>query len=355
MGEKIPNNRFTLKDAFISMAEWWRYMLTKWVIIVVFGLVGGGIGLTLGFLSKPVYTANLSFVMEEGSDDGGFGGALSLASQFGFDLGGSGGGMFASANLLELFRSRNMIERTLLLPAAPGDTKKSFAETFIDAEGWREKWAQKPHLKDVKFLPNADRAAFSRTQDSIMGAIYTIIIKTRLVVTQKDKKTDIVNIELLSPNEAFAKYFTEALVKEVSVFYIDTKTKKAKANMEIVQQQTDSIRGVLNGSITDVAVAGDNTFALNPALTVKRTPGTRRQIDMQYNAAILTELVKQTELARVALRKETPLIQVIDKPIMPLKKDKLGKLIGLVVGGILGGLLIVSILTFRRMYRRMLS
>jgi hypothetical protein len=30
-------------------------------------------------------------------------------------------------------------------------------------------------------------------------------------------------------------------------------------------------------------------------------------------SAILTELVKQTELAKVTLRKETPLIQVIDR------------------------------------------
>lgn len=353
MGEKIPNNRFTLKDAFAGFAGWWRDMLQKWIIIVVFGLAGGAIGLTLGFMSKPTYTANLSFVMEEGSDEG-LGGALSLASQFGFDLGSSGGGMFASANLLELFKSRNMIERTLLLPLA-GDAKRSLAEAFIDAEGWREAWAKKPQLQQVKFTPGSNREGFTRTQDSIMGAIYQVINKTRLAVSQKDKKTDIVNIEFKSPNEFFAKSFTEALVKEVSDFYIDTKTKKARANMEIVQQQTDSIRGVLNGSITDVAIAGDNTFALNPALTVKRTPGTRRQIDMQYNAAILTELVKQTELARVALRKETPLIQVIDKPIMPLKKDKLGKLTGLVIGGLLGGMLILGILTVRRTYRRMLS
>ena len=63
--------------------------------------------------------------------------------------------------------------------------------------------------------------------------------------------------------------------------------------------------------------------------------------------AILTELVKQNELAKVALRKETPLIQVIDQPILPLKKEKFGKAKGIVLGGILGGFFIVLILISR--------
>ena len=43
---------------------------------------------------------------------------------------------------------------------------------------------------------------------------------------------------------------------------------------------------------------------------------------MQANTAILTNLVVQLELANINLRKETPLIQLIDSPIFPLKKEK---------------------------------
>jgi hypothetical protein len=38
-------------------------------------------------------------------------------------------------------------------------------------------------------------------------------------------------------------------------------------------------------------------------------------------------------MAKVTLRKETPLIQILDSPIFPLKKDKVGKLKGIVFGG----------------------
>ncbi len=55
-------------------------------------------------------------------------------------------------------------------------------------------------------------------------------------------------------------------------------------------------------------------------MNVRRAPSAKRQVDVQANKAILTELVKQTELAKVTLRKETPLIQIIDRPILPLMK-----------------------------------
>jgi hypothetical protein len=218
-------------------------------------------------------------------------------------------------------------------------------------EEWREEWQDKPKFASVQFLPNTDRKGYNRVQDSILGVMYGDLSKNSLTVAQKDKKIAIISIDVASTNELFAKYFTEALVKEVSDFYIETKSKKSRENMLILERQTDSIRRALNGAITGVAVANDNTFALNPAMNVRRAPSARRQVDVQANTAILTELVKQSELAKVTLRKETPLIQVIDTPILPLKKDKFGKAKGIVLGGILVGFLTVLVLIMRRVLK----
>ena len=72
---------------------------------------------------------------------------------------------------------------------------------------------------------------------------------------------------------------------------------------------------------------------------------------MQANTAILTELVKQSELAKVTLRKDTPLIQVIDRPILPLVKEKFGKAKGILLGGFLAGFLTVLVLIGRRVLK----
>ncbi len=348
MNEQNQDDEISLKELIEKGKEWFNYLLSQWKIILLAGIIGAAIGLTYSFMKKPIYTATLSFALEDEKSGGGLGNALGLASSLGLDLGSGGGSIFTGSNLMELFKSRSMVEQTLLTPVNYEGKNISLAEMYIQENKWRKKWEKKPQLKAMQFLPENKRKYFTRAHDSIMGVMYQELSKTGLSVGQKDKKIAIITIDVSSTNELFSKYFTEALVKEVSDFYIETKSKKARINMAILQRQTDSVRVELNGAITGVAVANDNTFNLNPALNVRRAPSVRRQVDVQANTAILTELVKQSELAKVTLRKETPLIQVIDRPILPLKKDRFGKAKGIVMGGFLAGFLIVLFLIIRR-------
>jgi uncharacterized protein involved in exopolysaccharide biosynthesis len=60
-------------------------------------------------------------------------------------------------------------------------------------------------------------------------------------------------------------------------------------------------------------------------------------------------------LSKVSLRKETPLVQLIDRPILPLEKDKFGRLKSLILGGFLAGFLTVLYLVFGQLYRKMVA
>lgn len=352
---EVQNDEISLKELINKGKELYAYLLSKWKIIVLAGFTGAVLGVTYSIMKKPIYTATLTFALEDEKSGGGLGGALGLASSFGFDLGGSGGSIFSGSNLTQLFKSRKMVEQTLLIPVTVNDKTISLAEMYIQNAEWREAWEGKPKFENIQFLPNANRKYFTRVHDSIFGEIYDDLSKNSLSVGQKDKKIDIISMDVSSNDELFAKYFCEALARQVGQFYVATKTKKARANMAILQKQTDSIRAELNSAITGVAVANDNTFNLNPALNVRRAPSARRQVDVQANTAILTELVKQTELAKVTLRKETPLIQVIDRPILPLEKVRFGKAKGIVMGGVLAGFLVVLGLIARRLLKQILT
>lgn len=349
---EVQNDEISLKELIDKGKEWWHYLLSQWKIILLAGIIGAALGLAYSFSKKPIYTATLSFALED-EKSGGLGGALGLASSFGIDLGGGGGSIFTGSNLTELFKSRAMVEQTLLSPVTVNGKTISLAEMYIQNQEWRKNWNEKPKFAAIQFLPDTKRKYFTRVHDSILGVMYQDLSKTGLTVGQKDKKIAIITIDVNSTNELFSKYFTEALVKEVSDFYVTTKSKKARMNMDILERQTDSIRRELNGAITGVAVANDNTFMLNPALNVRRAPSARRQVDVQANTAILTELVKQTELAKVTLRKETPLIQVIDQPILPLYKERFGKAKGMLLGGLLAGFLVGLFLIIKRVFKNL--
>jgi hypothetical protein len=354
--DNLPNtnDELTFKEIVLRGKGFWEYIVFRRKTIFKALIIGAVLGFCYSFFKQPVYSASLSFALEDKSSSG-MNGSLNIDSPFGIDLVGGGGGAFSGSNLTELFLSRNMVERTLLSPIIFEKKKMSLAEMYIQNKGWRNKWEDNQQLKSIQFLPNSSRVDFTRVHDSILGVIYDDLSKVNLTVSQKDKKNGIIIINAKSNNELFAKYFTEALAKQVSDFYIDYKSKKARENVSILVKQTDSIRGELNSAITGVAISVDNTFNLNPALNVKRTPTARKQVDVQANTFILTELVKQTELAKVTLRKETPLIQVIDSPILPLKKEKVGIVFGVVLGSVIALFVSLLLLMFKNIFKQLME
>ena len=342
--QQIDNDEISLKELIQKIKEWIAYLKTQWKLIIGIAALGGIIGFVYASFQKPTYLATTTFVLEEDKGGGGLGGAMGLASSFGFDLGGGGGGLFTSSNIIELMKSRLVVEKTLLNPVQVAGKEISLADYYVQINKLKIK---------VSFPVNADRTKFSLAQDSILQTISAGLTKNNLVIAPKDKKVSIISLTVKTESELFSKLFCEQLLKETSDFYIETKSKKSRLNVDILQRQADSIRAELNGAITGVATASDNVYNLNPAYNVKKTPGTRRQVDVQANTAILTQLVAQLELSKVSLRKETPLVQLIDRPILPLEKEKLGRLKSLVLGGFLGGFLTVLYLVFGQLYRKM--
>jgi hypothetical protein len=353
--QQIDNDEISLKELIQKIQEWVVYLKTQWKIIIGIAALGGIIGFVYASFQKPTYLATSTFVLEEDKGGGGIGGAMGLASSFGLDLGGGGGGLFTSSNIIELMKSRLVVEKTLLNPVKVAGKEISLADYYIQYNELKKDWAKKQALSNISFPVNADRTKFSLQQDSVLQIISADLKNNNLIIIQKDKKIAIISVTVKTESELFSKLFCEQLLIETSNFYIETKSKKSRLNVDVLQHQADSIRAELNNAITGVAAASDNVYNLNPAFNVKRTPSTRRQVDVQANTAILTQLVAQLELSKVSLRKETPLVQLIDRPILPLEKDKVGRLKSLLLGGFSAGFLTVLYLVFGQLYRKMVA
>ncbi len=340
----------SLKELILKIQDWWHYLLSKWLIILIVGLSGGVLGLIYSIYKKPTYTASLTFVLEEASSGGGLGNLGGLAAMAGINIDG-GGGLFQGDNILELYKSRSMLSKTLLSRAANNDSL--LIDRFITTNELRATWSEDPKLSKIDFnIPPED---FSLQHDSLMGVFVRNINEGYLNVSKPDKLLSLIQVNVTTPNENFSKDFTEALVQQVNNYYVETKTRKASENLEIVQHQADSVRKELNAAIGGVAIMADANPNANPARQVLNVPSTKRQVDVQANQAILTELVKNLEASKINLRRETPLIQIIDQPILPLKQDRLGKAKGIILGGLISGFLIVLILIGIRAYKEVMQ
>lgn len=345
-------DEISLKELILKLKAWWEYLWTKKWIVIAAGIIGGLSGLGYAYTKKPIYTATTTFVLETGEKGGGLGNLAGLASMAGLDL-GSGGGIFQGDNILELYKSRTMLEKTLMSPV-DNNSQQPLIERYLEISGMRENWKEEPKLQGLQFrvgeiLTQTKDAQQRRLKDSVVSNIVDDLNKTALKVGKPDKKLSIIKVDVKSKDEIFAKRFNEELVDNVNEFYVQTKTKKSLDNVKILQHKTDSVRKVMNGAIYSAAAVADATPNLNPTKQVQRAaPVQRAQFSAETNKAILGEMLKNLEMSKMALQKETPLIQVVDVPIYPLIKQSLSKVRAIIFGMLLFGLLTSLFLTISR-------
>lgn len=346
----------SLKELILKLQSWFRYLLSKWLVLFLAGILGGGLGFLYAWYKKPVYTATTTFVLESG-DQGGGGLAqyAGMAAMVGIDIGGGKDGLFQGENILELYKSRKMIEATLLKSSVT-DPKMLLIDYYLSLNGARERWKKKRlELIGIDFR-NDRQKELQRAKDSIIQHAVRDINKEYLKVGKLDKKLSIIKVDVKSNDEVFSKEFNEALVKEVNDFYIQTKTKKSLDNIKILEEKTDSVRAVMNSNINIVASIIDATPNLNPTRQSQRVgPTQRSQFSAETNKAILGHLVQNLELSKMALMKETPLIQVVDDPVMPLEIEKTGKVKSIIIGSFLFVFFVVVLMTTRRIYEEIIK
>ncbi len=342
-------NEISVQEMVSKSLDFWRYLSAKWLLILLFGLLGGAISLAYALFRTNYYTATTTFVLEEDAAGGagGLGQVAGLAAMVGLDLGGNSNGIFQGDNIAALYKSRLMIEQTLLTKDTINGKPQLLIDHYVDFTGLRKK----AKFATVQFTQVSGKPE-TRLADSLIGEVILDINKKYLTVGKADKKLNLIAVSFSAENEAFAKLFNTTLVAKVNEFYIQTKTKKSLDNIKVLQHQTDSVKAVMNGAISTAARVLDFTPNLNATRQSQRTaPVQRSQFTAEANKAILTELVKNLELSKMNFLKSKPLIQVIDEPIFPLQSDKMKKVKMGVFGFCLGIILSACILVLNRQWK----
>lgn len=352
MEEKnILEERLSLGLVIKRVRGWVMDMLAAWKKILIGTFIIGGLFFAYQMLKKTNYTAQTTFVLESDAT-GGLGGQLSsLASLTGVNLGslGEGSGVFQIDNIIELYRSYRMMRKTLLTEVDLPEGEERLITRYARENKLSEKWMG----LGVDFeIPETNMLV---RHDSVLKEVVEDILEKNLAVDKPNRKLTILSVSYTSDDEPFAKAFNEVLVEHVNNFYLETKTKKTGENLRVLQFQTDSVKKVLDSTLVELAKFEEQNSNRNPLRTSTRVPVQKLQIGVQAAGVVYQEMVKNLEIARITHRNNQPLIQVIDKPVFPLKDDKMKWYKALVFGLVLGGVLMVLWLTLKDIYKAALA
>ncbi len=286
------------------------YFIGQWKLIAIITIITSSVGLIYGKSQPSSYKATATFIVEDKSGSRG-GGLSGLASQFGIDVGGltgGGAGLFDGDNILEIMKSRAIIEKVLLSKIEEDIPQKgqTIADYYFTISGMDKSFAKKNiTTKTLNFSALEENSKHTLIQDSVLYLMYTAINKN-LNVEKKNKKSSIITLEVSSSDQVFSKIFEERLMKQTSDLYIDIKTGNLSRSIEKIQRKADSLQYTLNSTT-------DRRNYIN--LSIPNEGITR---DKNVTSALYGEVVKNLETMKLTLINQTPVIQILDAPKFPL-------------------------------------
>jgi hypothetical protein len=326
-----------------NFKDWIKFLIRKWYFLLPVVLISMGIGVVYAWVTKPKFESRVSFALEE--NNSGLGGAINLAAEFGFNIGGSSS-IFSGDNILQIITSRRVIENVLLsIDTSSEGQIRTMAQYMLDLskDSGKKFDNAKERIAMVSFPAGKERSKYSYLEDSVLYIIYEEIILPNLVAHRPDKKLGIFEVRFISTEERFSKIFTERLIKETTDFYTELRSKKSRQTLEILQSRVNALRGNVSMAIGGRTAIQDAN--LNPAFAAAQAPLQEKQVDLSAYSGAYAELFKNLELARYQYLQDVPLLQVIDRADYPLKKIKKGRLFMGLLFGTLAGIISMIILT----------
>jgi uncharacterized protein involved in exopolysaccharide biosynthesis len=347
MATKEQIKTVKLADVLDSIGRFLLYLVHNIKLVLLLVICTTALAIAYYFFQKPAYEGKVTFILEE-KTPGMAGGLSGLASQIGIDIGsmGTSSGMFAGDNILDILKSRTIIEKVLLskVDSSKGAAGSTMADLYLDLSHLKVKWQNKSdELANISYNKLADGMPHSLLQDSVLYVIYDKLYNKHITVERVNKKGSIIKISTVSTNPVFSKVFTERLLTETKKLYIDVKTSTTAANVERLQQRADSLMKALNAKSYQSATM--QLVDANNAFKSAAVPAEVSQRDKMVAYAIYTEVMKNLEASRMALASQTPVIQLLDYSRYPLDDQKKSFPLLLTIG-IMGGILLALVFAF---------
>lgn len=347
-------NPYDQPFSFASWLQGWvtkikKVILAHFKLTLLVVLVGAALGLAYSIFKPVRYNAEITFSVEDSKSLGG-GLLSSLGGSIGMDIGsltGSGNGVLSGDNVLSLLKSKSMMAECLKTPY-PVEGKQNYviADKYADVYGLRAKWAGNKKIGRVIYFGQVDQNP--RLQDSLLKLIIKRIEEKELTVIKPDKKLSFFNIAINTKDEMMSMLITQRIIKIATDFYVDAKVGRLKSNIERLEKRTDSISNLLNQQTYAATADARLLLNVNPADINAPVYSEISQRDKMVLTTIYAELMKNLEVSKAALIQETPTVQIVDKPSIPLERIETKWYEGILLGAFLSFLAITALLLFRQ-------
>ena len=329
------NDETSFKDIIVTISDYKNELKKRILLILSVAIIFSLIGFGFSKFKENKYTAVLSFIVDGQSEGTNLSSISGMASQFGIDLGGNPSSSLSQQDVIELLKSRLIIEKTL--------------NNKCEIEG-KSDLLLNHYIRINNLITDSSEINFSANyKDSITTVLCSIINETDMNILFQNDEANILNLSFTSLNAEFAKNFSEIIIYEMSKDYKKNKTEKSRIILNKLEKRADSIDNQLKLAEYNYTKAKDRNLRVTSSSG--RLDEIRYFRDVEVLGIVYKELRKNIEITNQILLDETPLIQVIDKAVLPLENINRSILFWIVIFSFLGIFTIVFIIILRKLVR----
>lgn len=319
----VVGGQATLGDWMLNLQNIGPVLRKRWRGLLLFAIVGSVLGLWYGMIHPKKYQAEMTIAVEDDDSNG----WQNLLQQFGIDVGGNNpGGIFKGDALIRLFSTRSMVERTLMQKIEFGDGK---AGTLANRLWPQTKMAKSEAFKDFSFPAHRDE--FTPLHDSAMMLLYRYTAEEVISADKPERKLSLIMLRATHTDKYFAHAYVNAAIDQTANYYVELLTSKAKSNLRVLRREADSVQMLMQQNLMNSANSSD--LNINPNRASLRIDQNRALVELQVSVTLYGEIIKNLKLAEIGMRKQTPIIQIVDYPQFPLIQVGMSRLMWAAIGG----------------------
>jgi hypothetical protein len=337
-------DEITIKELILKFKRYLSEISRLWYVPASFALVLGLFMFYKSYTTRPIYLAELTYMVNE-ADKSGMGGLGSLLGAFGATTVGK-----SSPDMInELARSERIMNTALFQKHTIDGINDYFANHFIRIYELHKVWKKDTTGLNGFVFHKEDFEKFTRIENKALNKVHNILVgKEGKFMPTFDRKSGVMKMSFESPSEGLSIYFTRTLFADLGDFYVNSTTERERLNYQTLKAQQDSVFAIMKSKGQNAASFNDYQRGL--LFESDKYKGQMMKKESEVAGAVYTELMKQFAVADYALRNNTPFISPIDLPKEPIDPIEKSLIVSAMTGSMIGFLIGCSLIFFRRMY-----
>lgn len=261
------------------------------------------------FLKTPLYISSATILLPEMTNNSA-GGLAGLASQFGVDVPSGAQADLSSPKLFpELLRSRR------------------FAETILYKKFYSKQFDKKITLMEILIGKELNEV----NEYNIQNSVYEL---GRKIYFKSDLESSISSIRVSVHEPIFAKELASAVIEELESLNRYFKRENVSEKIIFIQDRILAVENDLKKSEYQLKLFNEQNQQIStPSLQLEQD---RLMRNVEVQRGIYLTLKQQLELAKIEEVQQTSIVQILDKPQLPLMPSNKNLKISILFGTLLG-------------------